>query len=207
MPSISARLWCHGRKWRRPHTGANQSLETCRVCPALSELHGLSSLHPLGRAFVGPGSVCITGSEVPAESLGSGDPESLPCFLQAFHGIDTYSAFGRLVVLSSVRALCASQAPRCRPKALTQGLLEPVVFSSGFPWLQRMFRFWEADRASVGPGVVMLRRSECRPTALLCKGGTNPSCLELRGACPSLAHSPGSAVLRRSRSSDACGAM
>ena len=47
-----------------PHTGANQSLETCRVCPALSGLHGFSSLHSLGRAFAGPESVCITGSEV-----------------------------------------------------------------------------------------------------------------------------------------------
>ena len=47
-----------------PHTRVNQSLETCRVCPALSGLHGFSSLHSLGRAFAGPESVCITGSEV-----------------------------------------------------------------------------------------------------------------------------------------------
>ena len=154
-----------------PHTGANQSLETCRVCPALSGPHGLSSLHPLGRAFVGPGSVCITGSEVPAESLGSGDPESLPYFLQAFHGIDTCSALGRLVVLSSVRALYASQAPRCRPKALARGILRAcrVFFRLSRPSaralpLAGMAVFWQV------PGLWCSEEGQCQPAALVCGG-------------------------------------
>ena len=78
----------------QPTCGAYESMEACRVCPALSGLHGLSSLHPLGRAFVSPGSLCITGSEVPAESSDSGALESLSCLLQAFQAISTSSTSG-----------------------------------------------------------------------------------------------------------------
>ena len=71
-----------------PHTRVNQSLETGRVFPALSGLHGLSSLHPLRRAFVSPGSVCITSSEVPAESFDSGAPRAC----RVFFGLSMASA-------------------------------------------------------------------------------------------------------------------
>ena len=71
-----------------PHTGVNQSLEACPVCLALSGLHGLSSIHPLGPAFVSPGSVCITSSEVPAESFDSGAPRAC----RVFFGLSMASA-------------------------------------------------------------------------------------------------------------------